>query len=307
LTDNNPNPESTYNRSLPIFSLDSGMTLERDFTTWSNEYIQTLEPRIFYVKIPYQNQDMLPNFDTAPAVFSFMQMFTENRFVGNDRIGDADQVTAALTSRLLDSDNGNELLRVALGERFSQQTPQVVLGAPTATTNKSDVLLSVSGRMSNAITLESLWQYNPSESRSEMFAAVARYKPEPGKVFNLGYHYTFSATPDTTPILKQVDMSTQWLLTGRWHMVGQIQYSLQEARPVQTMAGFEYHKDCWALRFVAQQFVTSSQETSTNYFLQLELYEMLRVGTDPLAALKQSIPGYTVLGEKSNKPWKSQP
>jgi LPS-assembly protein len=305
---NNPGAEATFQRTLPIFSLDSGMTLEREFAAYEHEYLQTLEPRIFYVKIPYQNQDMLPNFDSAPATFSFMQMFTENRFIGNDRIGDADQVTAALTSRLLDSDTGNELLRVAVGERFSQQTPLVALGAPSATTNQSDVLLSVSGRMSKSISLDSLWQYNPNESRTEMFAATARYRPEVGKVVNLGYRYAFSADPDPTKTLKQVDLSSQWLLYGRWHMVGQLQYSLQESRPVQVMAGLEYYKECWALRFVAQQFVTSSLETSTNYFLQLELYEMLRVGNDPLANLKQSIPGYTILSEKPrNKSGQSQP
>ncbi len=308
LETNNTWTESSYQRTLPIYSLDSGMTLEREFAAYEHEYLQTLEPRIFYVKIPYQNQDMLPNFDSSPATFSFMQMFTENRFLGNDRIGDADQVTAALTSRLLDSDTGNELLRVAVGERFSRQTPLVVLGAPSATTNQSDVLLGVSGRMSKSISLDSLWQYNPNESRTEMFAATARYRPEAGKVINLGYRYAFSADPDPTKTLKQVDLSSQWLLYGRWHMVGQLQYSLQETRPVQALAGFEYYKECWALRFVAQQFVTSALETSTSYFLQLELYEMLRVGTDPLANLKQSIPGYTILSEKPrNQSGLSQP
>jgi LPS-assembly protein len=305
---NNPGAESTFQRTLPILSLDSGMTLERDFAAYEHEYVQTLEPRMFFVKIPYQNQDQLPNFDSAPAAFSFMQMFTENRFIGSDRIGDAEQVTAALSSRLLDSDTGNELLRVTVGERFSRVTPLVVLGAPTTSTNQSDILLSVGGKMSNSITLDSLWQYNPNESRTEMFAATARYRPEAGKVVNLGYHYTFSADPDPTKTLKQIDLSTQWPLSGRWNMVGQLQYSLQESRPVQVLAGLEYSKECWGLRFVGQQFAVTGQEVSTSYFLQLELYEMLRVGTDPLAALKQSIPGYTVLSDTSNsKPWQKKP
>jgi len=297
LGENNPGTGSKFERTLPIFSLDSGMTLERDFTAYQHDYVQTMEPRIYYVKIPYQNQDMLPNFDSAPAAFSFMQMFTENRFIGSDRIGDADQVTAALTSRFLDSDNGNERLRVAIGERFSRQTPLVTLGVPTATTNQSDVLVGIGGRMTNALSLDSLWQYNPNETRSEMFAATARYLPEAGKVVNLGYHYTFSADPDPTKTLKQLDLSSQWLLSGRWHLVGQIQYSLQEARTVQALAGLEYYQDCWALRLVAQQFVTALQETSTAFFIQLELNKLMPVGTDPLATLRQSIPGYSKLNE----------
>ena len=295
LGENNTGVESNYYRSVPIFSLDSGMTLERDFTMYEQEYVQTLEPRIFYVNIPYRNQDMLPIFDTAPSAFSFVQMFTENRFIGNDRIGDAEQVTMALSSRLLDADTGNERLRVAIGERFSQQTPRVILGVPTSTTNQSDVLLSVGGRMTSTISLDSLEQYNPEQSRTQMFYGMARYKPEAGKVFNLGYRYTFN--PDPTLVLKQLDVSTQWLLGGHWHMVAQTKYSLQEKRAVEALAGLEYYHDCWAMRFVAQQFVTSTLESSTTFFIQLELNEMLRVGTDPLAALKLSVPGYSVLSE----------
>lgn len=303
LGDNNPGTETKYERNVPIFSLDSGMTLERDFTAYENKYVQTLEPRIYYVNIPYREQDMLPVFDSAPAAFSFMQMFTENRFIGSDRIGDADQITTALTSRFLDADTGNELLRAAIGERFSRQTPRVILGAPSATTNQSDVLASVGGRVSNALSLDSLAQYNPNESRTEMFSANARYRPEAGKVFNLGYRYTFSADPDPTKTLRQVDMSTQWPLPGRWHMVGQMKYSLQEKRTVEALAGLEYNQDCWALRMVAQQFVTALQETSTAIFVQLELNELIRVGDDPLGALKLSVPGYTQL----NAPVRARP
>ena len=308
LGDNNPAAESQYERSVPIFSLDSGMTLERDFTAYDSEYVQTLEPRIYYVNIPYREQDMLPNFDSAPAAFSFMQMFTENRFIGSDRIGDADQITTALTSRFFAADNGNELLRAAIGERFSRQTPRVILGAPTATTNQSDILASVGGRVSNAFSLDSLAQYNPNASRTEMFAANARYRPEAGKVFNLGYRYTFSADPDPTKTLKQVDLSTQWPLLRRWQMVGQVKYSLQETRTVEALAGLEYNQDCWALRLVAQQFVTTLRESSTGIFIQLELNELIRVGDDPLGALRQGVPGYTKMNERARvKPVKSSP
>ncbi len=306
LGENNPGTETKYERSVPIFSMDSGMTLERDFKAYENEYVQTLEPRIYYVSIPYREQDMLPNFDTAPAAFSFMQMFTENRFIGSDRIGDADQITTALTTRFLAADNGNELLRAAIGERFSRQTPRVILGAPTATTNQSDVLLSVGGRVSNTLQMDSLAQYNPNESRTEMFAASARYRPEAGKVFNLGYRYTFN--PDPTLILKQVDLSTQWPLPGRWHMVGSLKYSLQETRTVEALAGLEYNQDCWTLRLVAQQFVTTLRESSNAVFVQLELNELIRMFDDPLDALKLSVPGYTKLNDRPRaKPAQSAP
>jgi len=304
---NNADTILKFERTVPIYSLDSGMTMERDFAVNGNGYVQTLEPRIFYVNIPYVDQSRLPNFDSAKAVFSFVQMFTENRFLGSDRIGDADQVTTALTSRILDADNGRELLRVAIGERFSRVTPRVLLDADTTTTNQSDVLLSVAGKVSNSLSLDSLVQYNPNNSRTEMFAATAQYRPEAGKVFNLGYRYTFDSNPKNT--VKQLDLSTQWLVGGRWHIVAQTQYSLQAERSVLALAGVEYIKDCWAFRFGANQFVTASQETQTGYFWQLELRELLPIGTDTLTQLKRSIPGYTVLSERQryNPPVQSQP
>lgn len=295
LGDNNDGSyDLNYERTMPIFSVDSGMTLEREFSALEREYVQTLEPRIYYVNIPYREQNM-PKFDSAIAPFSFVQMFTENRFLGSDRIGDADQVTAALTSRLLDGETGNERLRVAIGERFSRQTPKVFLDAPTTTNSQSDVLVSVGGRMSRTLSLDSLAQYNPNESRTEMFVATARYLPEAGKVLNLGYRYTFN--PDPALVLKQLDISTQWPFYGRWHMVAQSQYSLQEYRTVQALLGLEYYQDCWAVRIGARQFVTALREVSTAIFIQLELNELIRVGDDALASLRSSVPGYSALND----------
>ena len=132
-----------------------------------------------------------------------------------------------------------------------------------------------------------------------MFVATARYRPEAGKVFNLGYRYTFSADPITKPILKQVDFSMQWPFFGRWHTVAQMQYSLQDERAVQSMAGLEYYQDCWAFRLGVQQFVTTLRETSNTVFIQLELNELIRVGDDTLSTMRQSVPGYTPLNESA--------
>ena len=293
---NNPGTQEHFERTVPIFSLDSGITLEREFSTSATEYVQTLEPRAFYVYVPYVNQDMLPNFDTAQAPFTFTQMFMENRFFGNDRVGDANQVTLALTSRLLEADSGSERLRVSLGERFSMETPRVNLVTPTDTTNKSDILLSVGGKINKTLALDSLVQYNPNESRSEMYYGTARYTPEAGKVFNLGYRYSRDPVRQVDA-LRQIDLSTQWLLHGRWHAVARYNYSLLDQRAVEVLAGLEYNQDCWVVRMVGQQFATATNETSTGLFLQLELNELIRVGPDPLEALRLSVPGYTKLNE----------
>ncbi len=284
-------------RTLPIVSLDSGMVLERDWSLGGKGYVQTLEPRAYFLYIPYRNQDLLPNFDTAQADFNFAQMFTENRFFGSDRIGDAKQVTLSLTSRLLDANTGAERLRVAIGQRFSFTTPQVNLLTPEqVTNNKSDILLAVLGQVTPKWSVNSAFQYNPNMGRGEKLNMGARYQPESGKVLNLGYRFTRDS-------LRQVDISTQWPLWRRWSAMARWNYSLQDNRVLELLGGLEYNENCWAARLVVQRFATATNELSTGIFMQLELNGLVRVGSDPLNTLRQSIAGFT----KVNQPIVASP
>ena len=303
---NNSGALPNATRALPIFSLDSGLTMERETSLSGQDYVQTLEPRAFYVFIPYRDQTQLPNFDSAQGDFNFAQMFTENRYLGNDRIGDANQVTLALTSRLLQQENGEERLRVAVGERFSTNTPKVNLppaittvttpGVTTTTaessTTKSDIVFAVSGQMTRLWSLDSFYQITPNQSQTQQFDTSARYQPESGKVLNLGYRFTRES-------LRQLDVSTQWPVSGRWHGVGRWNYSLQDGRILEAMGGLEYNQNCWTVRLVAHRFATATQQVSTGFFMQLELNDLVAVGPDPLSLLRQNIPGYTKLNTPS--------
>ncbi|MBA4381465.1 MAG: LPS-assembly protein LptD [Sideroxydans sp.] len=277
-------------RTLPIMSIDGGLVFERSDSFFGNGYMQTLEPRAYYVHIPYKDQSNLPNFDTAQAPFSFGQMFTENRFLGNDRVGDADMLTLALTSRAIDDDDGTERIRVAVAERFSFTAPQVNLSTPSDSNSRSDILTTVGGKLTRSWRLDSLFQYNPNLGHVESYNAAARYNPEPGKLLNLGYRYT-------RDVLRQMDVSTQWPISGRWHAVGRLNYSLQDDRIVEALGGLEYNQDCWALRLIAQSFATATKESTTGIFVQLELNDFVRIGSDPLAALRTSVMGYTKLND----------
>jgi len=277
-------------RTLPIFSLDSGLVFERSDSFLGNDYMQTLEPRAYYVRIPYRDQSFLPNFDSALAPFSFSQIFTENRFLGSDRVGDADMMTLALTSRVIDGDDGTERLRVAVAERFTFKTPQVNLGSPADNNSRSDILLMLGGRMTRAWNLDSQLQYNPNQNFTQTYSAAARYNPEAGKLLNLGYRYTRDS-------LRQMDVSGQWPLFGRWHGVGRFNYSLRDDRILEALGGLEYNAACWSVRFVVQSFATATAERTTGVFAQLELSDLVRIGSDPLEALRISVPGYTKLNE----------
>jgi len=289
---NNTSASPNATRTLPVFSADSGIFFERESNMLGGDYVQTLEPRAFYVYVPYTDQSQLPNFDSAQADFSVTQMFMENRFFGNDRIGDANQLTLALTSRLLEQKNGMEHLKVTIGERISFSTPQVNLVTPATTTNKSDILLGLAGLVSRHWSLDSELQFDPNQSHVQRYNISTSYRPEPGKVLNLGYRFTRNT-------LRQVDVSTQWPIYGRWHAVGRWNYSLQDSRILETIGGLEYNQDCWMLRMVAQRFATATQQSNTGFFIQLELNDFVKVGSDPLDLLKQSLPGYTKLNDKS--------
>jgi LPS-assembly protein len=291
---NNPTGVPDASRTLPIFSTDSGMVFERDWATFfGGNYLQTMEPRVYYVYIPYRDQSQLPIFDSAQAPFNFGQIFTENRFFGSDRVGDANMATVALTSRVIDNEGGTERLRVMLGERFSFKAPRV--NPPTDNTNRSDILMSLGGRLTKALSLDSLVQYNPNQAHTESYNVMARYRPEVGKLINFGYRFDRNAVPLLlqTGILRQADISAQWPLFGRWQGVGRLNYSIPAKRATETLAGLEYNQACWAMRFVAQSIVVGTNVRNTGIFLQLELNDLVRVGSDPLDALRTSVFGYT--------------
>lgn len=276
----------TMSRVVPTVSLDSGMVFERDVKFLGKNMTQTLEPRLFYVRTPYRDQSNFPIFDTDAATFNFSQLFSENRFVGSDRIGDANQLTAAVTSRFLDA-NGAEALRLAFGQRFYFSDQRVQLNSSTPVNDtRSDLLLAASGRISETWTFDSAVQYNPSDSRVTSQTYSVQWMPGSKKVLNLGYRYLRNS-------FKNVELSSQWPIFKRWYGVGRVSYSLQDKKILESLVGLEYQADCWVFRTGGQRFVTTSTKASTQIFFQLELSGLSHLGVgSPLEAMKASIPGY---------------
>lgn len=279
-------PDS-ISRTLPIFSIDSGVTFERDMQWANSTYTQTLEPRLYYVYIPYRDQSDIPVFDTALADFNFAQIFSENRYVGRDRIGDANQLTAALTSRLIDPETGIELIRGMLGQRYYFSDQRVTLPTETARTrNTANILAAVTGLVAPKTYVDTAVEYNPRENQTERMNVMGRYQPEIGKVLNAGYRYT-------RDLLGQIDISGQWPLGGGWSGMGRYNYSTREGRPIEIVAGLEYNGDCWALRGLLQRLSTTAQTQTTSFFIQLELRGFSSIGSNPASVLRRTIPGYS--------------
>lgn len=272
-------------RSVPIFSLDSGVVLERDMTLGGGNFIQTLEPRVFYTYIPYREQRLLPNFDSAEMDFSFAQLFMEKRFSGEDRINDANEITLAMSSRLIHSATGNERLRFSVGQRIRFSDRRVLLTSPQVTRAGSDFIAELSGSLAQHVKTDAGIQLNQNNLLIEKIRTGISYNPAPGQVINAGYRFT-------RDVLEQVDLSTQWPFLKRWQGFAAINYSLKNDKLLAGLLGLEYNACCWSLRLVASRFTTATQKTSTNIFVQLELNDLMRIGTNPIRVLQQSIPGY---------------
>jgi LPS-assembly protein len=276
-------------RVLPIFTTEAGLVMERDTRFTGMNFTQTLEPKLYYVKIPYRDQSLIPNFESGVQDVNFTSMFSENQFSGQDRINDADQLTVGLTSRLIHPESGIERLRMAVAQRYYFESQRVTLpGVPARPdqTSSSDLLAAVSGTILPHWTAEAGWQYNTNASQVQKLNIATRYQPGPGKVLNLAYR-------DTINLIKQTDISVQWPLTGPWTVVGRWNWSIQDNRTLEGLAGFEYDGGCWAFRAVAHRFATATQASSTSIFLQLELNGVSRIGSNPLDVLRRSIGGYT--------------
>ncbi|MCL6484683.1 MAG: LPS-assembly protein LptD, partial [Janthinobacterium lividum] len=287
-------PDTSLTRAVPTFSVDSGLVFERDTHLFGAKGgTQTLEPRLFYVYTPYRDQSQFPSFDTAAGTFNLTQIFTENRFVGSDRIGDANQVTAALVSRFLQTD-GTERMRLTFGQRFYFADQRVQLTSATPVNqSRSDILLAATGRVSDTWTVDSLVQYNPSDRRLMSSSYTLQYQPGAKKVLNFSNRFQRDA-------LRNVEISTQWPLTDRLYSVGRISYSVKDRSMLESLVGLEYKGDCWVFRMGAQRFVTTNKTVSTPIFFQLELTGLsngLGLGANGLETFTKTIPGYQTLSQ----------
>ncbi|HEY5899147.1 MAG TPA: LPS assembly protein LptD, partial [Burkholderiales bacterium] len=285
-----PGEPTNPSLNVPWLSLDSGLVFERPANWFGASLTQTLEPRLFYVYVPYRNQDHIPLFDTTLADFNYPQLFTENRFIGGDRFGDANQATLAMTTRYLQA-NGQEAFRATLGQRFYFRDERVALapGSTLRLASESDVLASVGGRAFQHWTFDATTQYNPYKARAERYGVSLRYAPEIAKVINASYRFQ-------RDILRQVDISGQWPVAAGWYGVGRYNYSLLDHRLLEGLAGAEYNAGCWVFRFVVQRIQAAAQVSSTAIVFQLEFTGVGQIGTaEAVQLLRRDVPGYSVI------------
>ncbi|MCM8564055.1 LPS-assembly protein LptD [Thauera linaloolentis] len=294
---------SSITRSAPIFSVDSGLFFEREATIFGGDYLQTLEPRLYYLRVPSRDQADIPNFDTSRFDVGFAQMFSENRFSGSDRIGDANDLTAALTTRFIDSGSGVERLRAMIGQRYYFSDQKVYLYNEDELRDAgrgTEVLLGLGGRISREFSLNSYLQYNTETSRTERANFNLRYQPDYAKVLNISYRYAPELRIAENLVgLEDVDVSGQWPLGRGWYGVGRVTHSLLENRVTEAIGGLEYNGGCWVFRVAVHRFAIERDDVSQSIYVQLELNDLAGIGSNPLNLLTRSVPGYGKINDSS--------
>jgi LPS-assembly protein len=308
------NGARTASRTVPTFSLDSGLTFERDTSYFGRAYTQTLEPRAFYVNTPYRDQSYLPNYDSGLNSFNFATLFNENAFVGNDRIADANLLTTGVTSRLLDPETGAESMRLGIAQRLRFKDQRVTMpGVVPVSERASDLLFGASVNLTPAWALDSTVQYNPKTSISERSTVGARYNPGDYRVISAVYRRQ-------RLVSEQYDVGWQWPINdlwgdkgkdlgpgrgqggGRWYSVGRLNYSVPDKKFVDMVLGIEYDGCCWIGRIVLERSQLSRVANSTSIKFQLEFVGFSRIGSNPLRTLKANIPRYQYLREQGTTP-----
>lgn len=286
---NSSTPTTDMTRTLPIASVDSGLYFERETNFLGKETVQTLEPRAYYLYIPYRNQSNLPVFDTGETDLSFTQMFSENQFSGQDRINDANQLTLAMTSRLFEGNSGIELFNITMGQRYYFTDQRVTLTSPSRpdSVKRSDLLMTVGARFWKDFSANYAMQYNQVDGSTRRADLTLAWRPGDYKAINL--RYANNRIAET----RQFDISGQWPLYKGWHALGRFNYSIEDRRALETLGGFEYNAGCWALRLAGQRYATSTSEYRANYYILLELGGVAGIGSNPLDAIRKSIPGYS--------------
>ncbi len=303
-----------YTRTLPIFSVDSGMQFDRDVSWDGAKKIHTLEPRLFYLYVPRQNQSNIPVFDSSLYDFWFASLFRENRFSGMDRIQDANQVSAALTSRLIDPATGLETLKLNIGEIFYFQNRDVTAPyfangvlkqSPIETSAYSPLVGELSSQINNHIAIDSGLQWDPQSKEFVRSKATVHFVRQPGEVINLGYLYRKNPLiPDHSTDITQTDFSTHWPITQQWSVVGRWQYSWLYHKTQDGFLGLEKENCCWRFRVMVRNYLYSLNTTTidgvnqvtgtsqTGVFFQIEFKGLSGVGEKLDRFFQRSIYGY---------------
>jgi LPS-assembly protein len=265
LSDTGPGQSSSPTRTVPVYSVDLSTVLERR-TQRFGDWLQTLEPRLQYVKIPFRNQDDLPVFDTIDPDFNLVQLFRRNRFTGYDRVGDTNQLNVGVTTRIIDATDGSQLLTATVGQsRYFSDRRVTLPGDALPSGDASNYVAEIGFHVQNRWNVGLGYQWNTDVGASQLAEARLQYRQDAFRAINLAYRYR-------RDVLNEVDLSAAWPISESWSAIGRYQYSILENQALEGLLGVEYQTCCWGLRLTLRRHLADREGRSdTSVSLQLVL------------------------------------
>ena len=289
LDGNANNSASTLSKTLPIVSLDTGLFFERDF----GQLRHTVEPRLYYLYVPYVDQSDLPNFDTSLTDFNMGQLFRNNSFNGVDKTQNTNQITAALTTRVVDE--GRNLLKLTVGEIFYFADRKVSLtGNEHNKELLSNLITEISSELSDELRLTSSLHYSFNEAAIDRGSADLRYHGNENHLFNIGYRYRLERNGQAAQ--EQISTSVMWPIYDGWSAIGAYRHSLRDRKPLEYFFGVEKDSCCWRIRVIARQYIrntSSAAQKENSIFFQFELKGFTGLGDKLDEFLFENIAGYS--------------
>ena len=289
LNNTDDDEKSRQSRNLGALSVDSGLFFDRATDTKGS--VQTLEPRLFYLRVPYVDQSDIPLFDSSELDFSISQLFRENRFSGADRVADANQLSAAITTRFIDGESGTENLRASIGQILYFDDRRVALiGDTVEVGDSSDLVGELAAELPSQWFVRGQMQWNPDNSSTVRGSVLLSYRPDENRILNIAHR---SVNTGSTAETEQLDFSVLWPLGNSWRFAGRWNYSLDADRSFESLLGVEYDSCCWALRFAARRWISDDGEShEKKLYLQLVLKGLAPLGQNYGALLENAILGY---------------
>ena len=274
-------------RTLPIASVDAGVYFDRETDILGERYLNTLEPRLYYLNVPYRDQTGLPLFDTGPMTFSWGQLFRDNRYTGPDRQTDANQLTTALTTRLISEDDGRERLAASIGQiRYFDGSFVTVPGETAVARGKSAWIADVGVSPSDRWTINATYQWDPKFRRQDLSSLRARYLIGDNGVVNVGYRYR-------RDLVEQADLSFLYPINRNWSLVGRYYYSLFDKKELETIAGVQWESCCLAVRVVGRRYLRNrTGDLNNSIQVEFELKGLGSAGQNTERVLRRAILGY---------------
>lgn len=272
-------------RSVPSASLDSGLFLER--TVREGRYVQTLEPRLFYTYTPFREQNDIPVFDASARSLSYNQLFAENRFTGKDRIGDANRLTASISTRIQAPDDGRELFRASIGQMYHFDERKVTLpDEPPLQGDRSELILEAAGEINPRTRINTSAYWDSKTSTVNAGEIRVNYKDTKKRTLNLGYAQR-KGSFESANLSFAVPVNPQWKAIGAWER------DLQNDRDLETVIGAEYESCCWKTRVASRNYLLPDNTTRDNaVFVELELKGLGNFGSGTRDLLQNRVYGY---------------